>query len=145
MFFYYLTKWSIRTHVVKDVAIFRHLSLLTVGLSPGRTKSSQSSLHTFLCQSKGRLLRTHLTRDPLIWTICLFVLSWGNTIKWLFSFFPSFSVLWDCVLSHILRIWTSRGPATLNIFSFLFVLSISVREITHIFFPPLILLRERLS
>lgn len=128
-----LTKWSTITYVVKAVAIFRQLSLFTVVLSPGRTNLSHSSPHTFLCQSRGRWWRTPLTRNPLICAICLSVLSWGNAIKWLFSFPPSFSVLWDCVLSPILRIWTSRDPATLNNFSFPFVLAISVGEITHIF------------
>lgn len=40
-------------------------------LSPGRTKSSHSSLHTILCQGKRTLLRIHPSRDPLIWAICL--------------------------------------------------------------------------
>lgn len=52
LFFYYLTKQSIITHVVKDVAIFRHLSFLTVVPSPGRIKSLHSSLHSFSVQAK---------------------------------------------------------------------------------------------
>lgn len=133
------------TYIVKDISIFKHLPLLTVVFSPGRTKSSNSSLHTFHCQSKGRLLRTHPTRDPLIWAIWFFVLSWRNTIKWLFFFFfSSFSVLWDCMLSHILRIWMRSGFATLNIFFFSFcACHFSWRN--HRKFFPLILLRKRLS
>lgn len=99
---YYLTDGGMVTCVVEDVAIFRHLSLRTAVFSPGRTKSSHSALHTRLCESKGRLLRTYLARDTLIWTICLFELSGGNKQKE--DLIPlSFSVLGDCMLSHILR------------------------------------------
>lgn len=85
LFFLYLIKWSVITHVVRDVAIFRHFSLLTVVLSPGRTKSSHSSIHSLLCQGKGTLLRIHPSRDPLIWAICLCVFL-GEYKR---NFFPS--------------------------------------------------------
>lgn len=132
------------TCVVEDVAIFRHLSLRTAVFSPGRTKSSHSALHTRLCESKGRLLRTYLARDTLIWTICLFELSGGNKQKE--DLIPlSFSVLGDCMLSHILRMWASRDPATLNIFcSFVFPfvpLRLQSEKLRRFF--PLIRLREK--
>lgn len=113
LFFLCLIKRSAITSVVRDVAISRHFSLLAVVLSPGRTKSSHSSLHSILCQSKRTLLRIHPSRDPLIWAICLCAFL-GEYKKNFSLCFLSFSGLWDSVLSHILRIWTSRNVATLT-------------------------------
>lgn len=62
-------------------------SLLAVVLSPGRTKSSHSSLHTILCQGKRTLLRIHPSRDPLIWAICLCAF-FGEQKKELSLLFP---------------------------------------------------------